>query len=90
MDACDKLAKTVAASLQDCDPERLGLHRVGRNPHSRVLEFLGLLLDAESQSAPLPPGRRSRRFWGRGGASSAPRPSNIARPQRRALPRYSG
>ena len=54
VDACDKLAKTVAASLQDCDPERLGLHRVGRNPHSRVLEFLGLLLDAESQNVPLP------------------------------------
>ena len=33
--------------LQDCDPERLGLYRVGCEPHSRVLEFLGLLLDAE-------------------------------------------
>ena len=54
VDACDKLAKTVAASLQDCDPERLGLHRIGRHAHSRLLEFLGLLLDAESQNMPLP------------------------------------
>jgi type IV secretion system protein VirB4 len=54
VDACDKLAKSVAASLQDCDPERLGLYRAGRNPHSRVLEFLGLLLDGEPQAMPLP------------------------------------
>ena len=54
VDASDKLAKTVAASLQDCDPERLGLYWIGRNPHSRLLEFLSLLLDGESQAMPLP------------------------------------
>jgi type IV secretion system protein VirB4 len=54
VDACDKLANTISASLRDCDPERLGLYAVGPTPHSRVLEFLGLLLDAESQPMPLP------------------------------------
>src|ERR1700735_3596658 len=43
VDACDKLAQTIGASLQVCDPERLGLYEVGPNPPSRVLEFLGLL-----------------------------------------------
>jgi type IV secretion system protein VirB4 len=54
VDACDKLARTVAASLQDCDPERLGLYHGARSPNSRVLEFLGLLLDADSRAVPLP------------------------------------
>jgi type IV secretion system protein VirB4 len=54
VDACDKLARTVAATLQDCDPERLGLYRGGVRAYSRVLEFLALLLDAERQSVPLP------------------------------------
>jgi type IV secretion system protein VirB4 len=54
VDACDKLATTILASLQDCDPERLGLYALGTRSCSRVLEFLGLLLDAEVQSMPLP------------------------------------
>jgi type IV secretion system protein VirB4 len=54
VDACDKLAQSIGASLQVCDPERLGLYQVGPNPHSRVLEFLGLLLDAETHAMPLP------------------------------------
>ena len=54
VDACDKLANTILASLQDCDPEHLGLYGVGARPHSRVLEFLGLLLDAQVQPVPLP------------------------------------
>jgi type IV secretion system protein VirB4 len=54
VDACEKLANTILASLQDCDPERLGLYGVGARTHSRVLEFLGLLLDAELQPVPLP------------------------------------
>ncbi len=54
VDACDKLAQTIGASLQVCDPERLGLYQVGPQPHSRVLEFLGLLLDAEIHAMPLP------------------------------------
>ncbi len=54
VDVCDKLAKTVAASLRDCDPERLGLYRLGRRPHSRLLELLSLLLDADAQPIPLP------------------------------------
>jgi type IV secretion system protein VirB4 len=54
IDACDKLANTIGASLRDCDPERLGLYSVGLSPKSRVLEFLALLLDAESQALPLP------------------------------------
>ncbi len=54
VDACDKLATTILASLQDCDPERLGLYCREARPHSRVLEYLGLLLDAEVQPMPLP------------------------------------
>ncbi len=54
VDACDKLARTVAASLQECDPERLALYRIGHHVYSRVLEFLALLLDGERQAMPLP------------------------------------
>jgi type IV secretion system protein VirB4 len=54
VDACDKLARTVAATLQECDPERLGLYRAGAHAYSRVLEFLELLLAGESQAMPLP------------------------------------
>ncbi len=54
VDACDKLAKTVVASLQECEPERLGLYRGGERTYSRVLEFLELLLDAETLAMPLP------------------------------------
>ena len=54
VDACDKLAQTIGASLQVCDPERLGLYGLGPKPHSRVLEFLSLLLDAETHAMPLP------------------------------------
>jgi len=54
VDACDKLANTILASLEACDPEHLGLYGAGARWHSRVLEFLGLLLDAEVQRMPLP------------------------------------
>ena len=54
VDACDKLARTVAATLQECDPERLGLYRSGSHVYSRVLEFLAQLLDGERQRVPLP------------------------------------
>jgi type IV secretion system protein VirB4 len=54
VDACDKLARTVAATLQECDPERLGLYRAGAHAYSRLLEFLELLLAGETQPVPLP------------------------------------
>jgi type IV secretion system protein VirB4 len=54
LDACEKLGRTVAASLQECDPEPLGLYQVGPHRYSRLLEFLGVLLDAELQAMPLP------------------------------------
>ena len=54
IEACDKLASTIGASLRDADPERLGLLGGAPRPRSRVLEFLGLLLDAESQPVALP------------------------------------
>ncbi|MGC1457389.1 MAG: VirB4 family type IV secretion/conjugal transfer ATPase [Steroidobacteraceae bacterium] len=54
VDDCEKLARTVAATLQECDPERLGLYRSGPHARSRVLEFLALLLDGERQPMPLP------------------------------------
>ncbi|HTV80785.1 MAG TPA: VirB4 family type IV secretion/conjugal transfer ATPase [Steroidobacteraceae bacterium] len=54
VDACDKIAQTILASLEECDPERLGVYDHGQRRYSRVLEFFGLLLDSEAQPMPLP------------------------------------
>jgi type IV secretion system protein VirB4 len=54
LDACEKLAQTVSSSLARYDPDRLGVYLEGRRHCSRVLEFLGLLLNAERAPVPLP------------------------------------
>ena len=54
VDACDKLGQTVSASLARYEPERLGIYADGGRPYSKVLEFLGLLLNGELQRVPLP------------------------------------
>jgi type IV secretion system protein VirB4 len=54
LDACEKLAQTLGASLARYEPEALGLYRIGGRCYSRVLEFLALLLNGESAPVPLP------------------------------------
>src|SRR5580692_10502311 len=39
LDACEKLGRIVGASLQECDPEPLGLYQAGSRVNSRLLEF---------------------------------------------------
>jgi type IV secretion system protein VirB4 len=54
LDACEKLAQTVSSSLARYDPDRLGVYLERRRHCSRVLEFFGLLLNAERVPIPLP------------------------------------
>lgn len=54
LDASEKLAQTMISSLARYEPVRLGLIERGGRHYSRVLEFFGLLLNAESQAIPLP------------------------------------
>jgi type IV secretion system protein VirB4 len=56
MDACEKLAQTLAASLARYEPELLGTYQFGKVWCSSLLEYLGLLLNGEWQRAPLPNG----------------------------------
>jgi type IV secretion system protein VirB4 len=56
LDACDKLAQTVAASLARYEPELLGTYRSGNLDCSSLLEYLGLLINGEWQRSPLPAG----------------------------------
>jgi type IV secretion system protein VirB4 len=54
LDACEKLAQTVDASLARYDPERLGVYESGGRMYSRVLEFFGQLVNADLSAVPLP------------------------------------
>jgi type IV secretion system protein VirB4 len=54
LDACEKLADVLLASLTRYEPERLGTYQVQGRPHSRLLEFLALLINGEQQPVPLP------------------------------------
>lgn len=54
LDASEKLAQTAASSLVRYEPERLDVYEKGGRHFSRVLEFFGLLLNAEWQAVPLP------------------------------------
>jgi type IV secretion system protein VirB4 len=54
LEACAKLRQTVAASLARYEPELLGLYAWKDRRYSALLEFLSLLLNGESQRAPLP------------------------------------
>jgi type IV secretion system protein VirB4 len=70
LDACDKLARTLIASLARYEPELLGAYRSGNLWCSSLLEYLGLLINGEWQRSPLPSGplnqalATSRLFFG--------------------------
>jgi len=54
LEACDKLAQTLRASLARYEPELLGTYRVGSGWCSSLLEYLGLLVNGEWRCVPLP------------------------------------
>jgi type IV secretion system protein VirB4 len=57
LDACEKLAKLLSVSLERYEPEPLGLYQdpaLRGRPCSRLLQFLGLLLNGEQRAVPLP------------------------------------
>ena len=54
LEACEKLAKTVLASLDRYDPELLSTYQAGGRTYSRLLEFLAFLVNGEWQPVPLP------------------------------------
>ncbi|GAC1669629.1 MAG: VirB4 family type IV secretion system protein [Steroidobacteraceae bacterium] len=56
LDACEKLAQTLTASLARYEPELLGTYRSGNVWCSSLLEYLGLLINGEWQRYPLPGG----------------------------------
>jgi type IV secretion system protein VirB4 len=56
LDACDKLAQTLSASLARYEPEILGAYRSENVWCSSLLEYLGLLINGEWQRTPLPRG----------------------------------
>jgi len=53
LDACEKLAQTVVASLARYEPEALGVYARGERICSQLLEFLALLVNGEFQARPL-------------------------------------
>jgi type IV secretory pathway VirB4 component len=53
LDACEKLAQIMSASLVRYEPELLGCYRQGGAWYSSLLEYLGLLINGESQPMPL-------------------------------------
>jgi type IV secretion system protein VirB4 len=53
LDACEKLAQILSASLVRYEPELLGCYRRGGAWYSSLLEYLGLLINGESQPMPL-------------------------------------
>jgi type IV secretion system protein VirB4 len=56
LDACEKLAQTLAASMARYEPELLGVVSADGRRHSSLLEYLGLLVNGEWQRMPLTPG----------------------------------
>ncbi len=56
LDASDKLAQTLRASLARYEPQILGVYRTGSAWCSSLLEYLGLLINGEWQRVPLPRG----------------------------------
>jgi type IV secretion system protein VirB4 len=54
LNACEKLGKTLEASLARFEPEPLGVYRRGASVCSRLLEFLAYLINGEWQPIPLP------------------------------------
>jgi type IV secretion system protein VirB4 len=51
---CDKLAQTLSAALTRYEPQRLGSYRHEGICYSALLEFLGVLINAEGRPVPLP------------------------------------
>lgn len=70
IEACEKLTSTVSAALESYDPEALGVYIHRGRAASSLLEFLGGLVNGESQRMPLPRGplneflATSRLFFG--------------------------
>jgi type IV secretion system protein VirB4 len=56
LDACAKVAQTLAAALARYDPEPLGVYRAGNLWCSSLLEYLALLVNGEARRVPLPRG----------------------------------
>jgi type IV secretion system protein VirB4 len=56
LDACEKIAQTLLASLSRYDPEPLGCYRRGGVWYSSLLEYFALLINGEQQRIPLPRG----------------------------------
>ena len=54
LDACEKLRHTLLSSLDRYEIEPLGLYEHQGHTCSRILEFLGLLINGEWQRVPLP------------------------------------
>lgn len=54
LDACEKIAQQLLSSLDRYEPERLGVRHEKGQDRSELLEFLGLLVNAESQPISLP------------------------------------
>ena len=54
IDACEKLGQTVCSALARYEPERLGVYTAGAGFRSKLLEFLGVLVNGEWQAMPLP------------------------------------
>lgn len=60
LDACEKLAQTLSASLTRYDPEPLGVYESVGMTCSSLLEYLALLVNGEWQRMPLPAGPVNR------------------------------
>jgi len=56
LDACEKIAQVLKASLARYEPELLGVYHSANRWCSSLLEYLGLLVNAEGQCIPLPMG----------------------------------
>ena len=56
LDACEKLAQILKASLARYEPELLSVYQSANRWCSSLLEYLGLLVNAEGQCIPLPMG----------------------------------
>ena len=56
LETCEKLAQTLRASLERYEPEALRTYRHDGRWYSGLLEYLGLLVNAESRRVPLPCG----------------------------------
>jgi type IV secretion system protein VirB4 len=54
IEACGKLAAQLEAGLVEAEPEPLGLEVVGGLRRSRLIEFLGVLVNGERELWPLP------------------------------------